>query len=116
MAVKLNLEGERLTAYLSGEIDHHTSRQIRSEIDDCIARTSPKIIELDFKDVTFMDSSGIGLIMGRYKLATSLGAEVRITQASSYLKRVMKLAGIDSIVSLGEIKETHKEEKNETDK
>ncbi len=116
MAVKLVHEDERLIAYLSGEIDHHTSRQMRCEIDDCITRTSPKIVELNFKDVTFMDSSGIGLIMGRYKLATSLGAEICVTQASSYLKRVMKLAGIDSIVSLGESKERSQEVKNETDK
>ena len=118
MAVKLNFEGETLTAFLSGEIDHHNSREMRCEIDESIIRATPKVLELNFKDVSFMDSSGIGLIMGRYKLASSLGASVCVTEASGYLKRVMKLAGIDSIVSLnqGEKTKGSKEEKNETDK
>ena len=47
-----------------------------------------------------MDSSGIGLIMGRYKLASSYGALVTVTEASSYLKRVMRLAGLDTIVNI----------------
>ena len=113
MAVKLIFEEEKLTAFLSGEIDHHASRLMRCEIDESLIRVTPKVLELNFRDVTFMDSSGIGLIMGRYKLASSLGASVCVTEASSYLKRVMKLAGIDSIVTLNQGEKTAfgKEEK-----
>jgi len=118
MAVKLTCENERLIAFLSGEIDHHLSKQMRCEIDESLLRITPKVLELNFKDVTFMDSSGIGLIMGRYKLASSLGATVCVTEASAYLKRVMKLAGIDSLVSLNQDDKDKKtkETKNETNK
>lgn len=118
MAVKLTHENERLIAFLSGEIDHHLSKQMRCEIDESLLRATPKVLELNFRDVTFMDSSGIGLIMGRYKLANSLGATVCVTEASAYLKRVMKLAGIDSIVSLNQDEKTEKtgRKKSETDK
>lgn len=118
MAVNITFEKEKLTAFLSGEIDHHVSKLMRCEIDEAFIRATPKVLELNFKDVSFMDSSGIGLIMGRYKLASSLGATVCVTEASAYLKRVMKLAGIDSIVALNQDEKRHcnKEEKNETDK
>lgn len=100
MPVKLTADGDKLTLLLSGEIDHHSSKEIREEADACILKTHPKEIILDFKNVTFMDSSGIGLIMGRYRLASSYGASVTVTETSAYLKRVMRIAGIDSIVTI----------------
>lgn len=115
MAVKITFEEGKLVAFLSGEIDHHISRSMRCEIDESLLRVTPKILELNFKDVTFMDSSGIGLIMGRYKLASSLGATVCVTEASSYLKRVMKLAGIDTIVSLNQDEKTDATRRNKSE-
>jgi len=100
MPVTLNLQEDKLTIFLSGEIDHHSAKGIRQQADSEIIRTHPKEIVLNFKAVTFMDSSGIGLIMGRYKLASSYGASVLIEDASSYLRRVMRLAGLDSIVTI----------------
>lgn len=99
--------GDKLTVFLAGEIDHHGCIQIRQQVDAEILKTHPREIVLDFGKVTFMDSSGIGLIMGRYKLASSYGAQVTVTEASSYLKRVMRLAGLDTIVSIKD-----KEDKN----
>ena len=55
----------------------------------------PEKLIIDFKDVTFMDSSGIGLVMGRYKLMRSLGGEIEVKNVSSHIKKVMKLAGLD---------------------
>jgi len=99
--------GDKLTVFLAGEIDHHGCIQIRQQVDAEILKTHPREIVLDFGKVTFMDSSGIGLIMGRYKLASSYGAHVTVTETSSYLKRVMRLAGLDTIVSIKD-----KEDKN----
>ncbi len=100
MPAKITQDEDKLTVYLSGEIDHHSCVQIREQADTEIMKIHPKEVVLDFKDVTFMDSSGIGLVMGRYRLASSYGAVVTITEASAYLKRVMRIAGLDSIVNI----------------
>lgn len=100
MPARITQDEDKLTIYLSGEIDHHSCIPIREQADAEIIKTHPKEVILDFKGVTFMDSSGIGLIMGRYKLASSYGALVTVTETSTYLKRVMRIAGLDSIVNI----------------
>ena len=112
MSAKLVCENDTLTVFLSGEIDHHSSKEIREQTDSHILETRPKEIILDFKDVTFMDSSGIGLIMGRYKLASSYGGKICVVETSAYLKRVMRLAGIDTLVNMQETRKKE-EQKNE---
>lgn len=61
------------------------------------AQNHPKELVLDFGGVTFMDSSGIGLVMGRYKLMQELGGTVRLTQLSTSIRRVMQVAGMDKL-------------------
>ncbi len=63
--VQLEQKEEKLQVLLSGDIDHHTAREMREVIDKRIEEIHPKRLILDFKGVTFMDSSGIGLVMGR---------------------------------------------------
>ena len=87
-------EGDRLCIAVSGEIDHHTAAQLRSGIDDEVLRWMPKKLVLDFSGVTFMDSSGIGLIMGRYRLLEPLGGAVELANVPRPLKKVMTVAGI----------------------
>ena len=100
MSGSFDLQDDTLTLYLSGEIDHHNAKNLRQKADNEILRLkSPKVI-LSFKDVSFMDSSGIGLIMGRYKLVSGYGGSVFIKDASAYLKKVMRLAGLDCIVTI----------------
>ena len=64
MSAKIEFRKNTLTAYLDGEIDHHTASLIRMGIDDAILHKRPEELILDFGGVTFMDSSGIGLVMG----------------------------------------------------
>ena len=99
MSVKLNAAGEVLTAYLEGEIDHHSAALIRNEIDAEVEKMSPEVLILDFKDVSFMDSSGIGLVMGRYKIMKPLG-ELHVSNTSPHIYNVMKLAGLDRIARM----------------
>ena len=66
MQVRIDKNEQTLIAYLSGDIDHHTAKSIREEIDKEINDFSPSLLILDFGDVSFMDSSGIGLVMGRF--------------------------------------------------
>lgn len=100
MSVSFDFKDDTLTLYLSGEIDHHNAKNLRQKADSEILRLKPPKVILSFKDVSFMDSSGIGLIMGRYKLVSGYGGSVFIMDASAYLKRVMRLAGLDSIVTI----------------
>ncbi len=97
MGCKIDCVGEVVTAYLDGEIDHHTAKGIREEIDAAIERNSPSLLILDFRDVTFMDSSGIGLVMGRYRQIKLTDGELHVTNTSPQIFKVMRLAGLDRL-------------------
>ncbi|MBQ9964959.1 MAG: STAS domain-containing protein [Clostridia bacterium] len=97
MAVRIEPTADGITAWVSGEIDHHTARVLRERIDAAIATKKPKVLRLDFSGVGFMDSSGIGLVMGRYRLVNAYGGVLRVVGASDRLLRVMKLAGLERL-------------------
>ena len=78
MPLKLCAEGKMVTACLIGEIDHHGAGKLREEIDTMLERNHPDTLILDFREVTFMDSSGIGLVMGRYRLIREWNGSVEI--------------------------------------
>ena len=95
--VEIKVDKKTVTAYLSGEIDHHNAPALRRKIDEAVNNRLPGLLVLDFGAVNFMDSSGIGLVMGRYKLIKGLGGECRIADPPAYIARVMKLAGLDRL-------------------
>lgn len=97
MSVLLEKNQAQTIAYLHGEIDHHTAREIRSIIDLCIDEDKPAELVLDFGGVTFMDSSGIGLVMGRYKLVTDYNGKLRIQNTPRHMRTVMRLSGLDRL-------------------
>ncbi len=100
MAIKITSTPVRLTISLSGEIDHHNAAALRLEADEAIQSTLASNIRLDFGEVTFMDSSGIGFVLGRYKIAESFGANVEVVNLSGRLYSMMKLAGLEKLVTL----------------
>ncbi len=100
MSVELKLEGDKLTAYLTGDIDHHTAAGMRAEIDRALRQNSIRILTLDFSGVTFMDSSGIGLVMGRQKLACELGGRCRVADPPAYISKVMRISGIGRLCEI----------------
>ena len=100
MSVEINVTGEVVTAYLSGELDHHTAKEMREAIDMAIELNMPTLLILDFGGVSFMDSSGIGLVMGRYRNLMKSGAELHITGASPQINKILKLAGIEKLAKL----------------
>ena len=77
MSVQLSYKEGVLTARLSGEIDHHSAREMREAIDDTAQKVKPACLRLDFSQVPFMDSSGIGLVLGRVRLLGGPGGAVR---------------------------------------
>ena len=102
MSVEIKSTGEVLTAYLSGELDHHTAAIMRSKIDTAIELNLPTLVVLDFSGITFMDSSGIGLIMGRYRILSKSGAKLHISGVTPQIYKVMKLAGLERLAVLDE--------------
>ena len=93
-------EGTTLRAVLPCDIDHHRAKIIRREIDGAMERNMPQRLVLDFSEVSFMDSSGIGLIIGRTEQARKCGATVEILGASDELMRLMRICGIERIKDL----------------
>ena len=102
MSVEIRTNGETVTAYLSGELDHHSAKEMREAIDNAVELNMPSRLVLNFKNVSFMDSSGIGLVMGRYRILSRTGAELNITGTSPQIYKVMKLAGIERLAKLEE--------------
>lgn len=100
MSVKISVKGAVVTAYLGGELDHHSAREMREAIDNAIELNMPELLVLDFSSVGFMDSSGIGLVMGRFRNLQKTGAQLHITGTSPRITKVMKLAGIERLAKM----------------
>ena len=100
MAIKISSTPVRVTVELSGEIDHHNAAALRLEADEAIQRSAAPNVRLDFGEVTFMDSSGIGFVLGRYRIAESCGGNVEVVNLSGRNYSMMKLAGLDRLVTL----------------
>ena len=107
--ITLTNEKEKLTVAITGEIDHHSARSIREEIDANLKRSLPKELVFDFSGVTFMDSSGIGL-MGRYKLLCSMGGKITVRQVRPQIARVLKLSGMNKLIRIEEEGEQENED------
>lgn len=106
MNVTIESSGSVVIAYLVGEIDHHTASEVREKIDTVIMEKKPTHMIIDFKNVSFMDSSGIGLVMGRYRLIQSISptATLEIKNVTVQTKKIMELAGLGRIAIIKEIK------------
>ncbi len=100
MSVKIETAGGITTAKLSGEIDHHSALWLRMDIDTAIFEQKPKLLKLDFERVSFMDSSGIGLVMGRYKLMKEWDGNVELINLPDSIERVMLLAGMNRLCKI----------------
>lgn len=97
MQIGFEMTDDILIANLDGELDHHTSAVIREEIDKTVDAFHSKHLIFNFGRVTFMDSSGIGVIMGRYNKISRLGGRLVITGCNDYIDRILDMAGIYTI-------------------
>lgn len=89
-----------LTVSIAGEIDHHTAADLRQQIDEVIRKYSPLCLILDFSKVDFCDSSGIAIVLGRYRLMKSLGGEVELTRLPHNVSHIFELADLKKIVRI----------------
>lgn len=85
------------------EIDDHSVQMIRRKADYEIQRYMPKRVIFDFDSVTFMDSAGIGLIIGRYKFAKMIGAKLEISNLTQSVKKIFEMSGILKLIPVAEI-------------
>ncbi|MBO7403548.1 MAG: anti-sigma factor antagonist [Clostridia bacterium] len=92
--------GKTLTVFLDGDIDHHTARLIRSRIDTKVYIQRPDELILDLSRVCFMDSSGLGLILGRYAKAVELGIAFKVANPSPQIRRILDLAGTERLIKI----------------
>lgn len=100
MAIKISSTPVRVTVSVSGEIDHHNAAALRLEADEAIQSKLAPNVRLDFGEVTFMDSSGIGFVLGRYRIVESYGGNLEVVNLSGRLYSMMKLAGLEKLVTL----------------
>jgi stage II sporulation protein AA (anti-sigma F factor antagonist) len=98
-AITSDFRDDELEIFIERDIDHHNAAEIRRDIDAEITRYRPKLTILNFDAVEFMDSSGIGLIMGRYKLMESAGGGLKVTALNHQCQKLVDLSGITQLVS-----------------
>ncbi len=97
MGVEILKSSSEVTAKIEGDIDHHTAAEIRRIIDENISLLRPSLLKLDFGGVQFMDSSGIGLIMGRFKLVKTAGGNLKVVNVPRRLERMIKMSGLTKL-------------------
>lgn len=111
MDIRINHTDSVLTVFLVGEIDHHNADELREKLDKTYERSGCKHMVFDFSQVTFMDSSGIGLIIGRYRNAEKRGGHVSIAGMNDEIRRIYQISGLAKIVSQLETADAAKEGK-----
>ena len=89
---------KKMIVSLSGEIDHHSARDIRDAIDRLIIAERPECLILDLSGIDFMDSSGLGLILGRYTKIRDLQGVLEIEDPTPQIEKILKLAGVNRLI------------------
>ena len=93
-------EDKLLILKITEEIDDYSASKIRRIADNEIQRYMPKKVVFDFNDVSFMDSAGIGLLIGRYKFANMLGGKLEIANLSGSIQKIFEMSGILKLISV----------------
>ena len=98
MAVKCTGEERVLTLYLSGEVDHHGAGVLMKELDQILESRLPKAVTLDLSGISFMDSSGIAVMLRVFKRMKAAGGSVKVQGVPTQADRVLKTAGLDKLM------------------
>lgn len=95
--LKTDYKNNTLTAYIEGEIDHDSAVKIRTQVDGAAQSLRPRILCLDFSNVSFMDSSGVGLVMGRYRQMKLLGGTLKVVNIPDRMYRIFAMSGLEGL-------------------
>ncbi len=98
MELNVKRKGQRITVHLKGELDHHSVEGVRAHLDQWIA--DPTVIELvlNMEQVQFMDSSGLGMVLGRYRTLHARGGRLLLSGVPLPIDRIFKMSGIYALV------------------
>ena len=99
-SIQEKTDGKRLTVILRGEIDHHNAVRLRTSIDKLISEKRPLTLVVDVEDIHFMDSSGLGLLMGRYKKMQELGGKMILQNPNTSVLKICQLAGLGRLIQI----------------
>jgi stage II sporulation protein AA (anti-sigma F factor antagonist) len=98
LRIKFKSVGTTLIVFMEGEIDHHWADYLKNKVDGEIIKSKNKNVIFDFGEVSFMDSSGIGVLIGRFKNIRSLRGKLVATNVKGQLERLFAMAGLRKIV------------------
>lgn len=98
---------------LTGEIDHHSSGAVRQKMDEDIFFHRPRVTVIVLRDLDFMDSSGLGLILGRYTKMKDLGGKLILEDPTPAIGKILRLAGVEKLI---EIRKSDKTEERQNEK
>ncbi|MCC2686722.1 MAG: anti-sigma factor antagonist [Paenibacillaceae bacterium] len=104
MSLQMEFEhrSKALIVRLKGELDHHTASTVKDRMEEAIKRSNCRNVVLSMKDLVFMDSSGLGVILGRYKLIADLGGKMVVCDVNPAVYRLFQLSGMFKIVSMAD--------------
>ena len=102
--MKYQVQENCLTIFLPHELDHHNAEEIRRESDHLIIRNHIRNIIFDFAETDFMDSSGIGLVMGRFREMELIGGKVRAVHVGERMRRILVMSGVTRVIEVEEEK------------
>lgn len=105
MKTKYIKEDKLLILEITEEIDHHTCEKIKKRADYEIEIHIPKKVIFDLRNVSFMDSSGIGMIIGRYKLVSMFGGKTSMINVNQKIKKIFEMSGILKLIPIEETEE-----------
>ncbi|GGH79228.1 stage II sporulation protein AA (anti-sigma F factor antagonist) [Pullulanibacillus pueri] len=96
--IDLEVKDQVLCVRLVGELDHHSAEDLRAQVTQILDQHLIKHILLNLGELEFMDSSGLGVILGRYKQITSIGGEMVVCSISAPVKRLFEMSGMFKII------------------
>ena len=105
--LRMEKTGSKLCVYLQGEIDHCSASQIRTEIETALQNKDIQALHVDLSKVSFIDSSGIGMLIGRYKTMASKGGSISAGGLQESVKRLYHVAGLHRIIPIVELGGEH---------
>ena len=91
-------DGDRIMVRLAGELDHCCAQTVRRELDALIADPSVRSLILDLTALQFMDSSGIGVVLGRYRQMRDRGGQVAVIHMNPHVARIFHMSGMDRVI------------------
>ncbi len=101
MEINAVRRGARTIVHLGGELDHHSAAQVRSTLDLILRDVTVRELVLDMRDVTFMDSAGLGVVLGRYRTLSARGGRMIVSGMRSSIDRIFRMSGLYALVERG---------------